>query len=549
MLDDLIPVRMLVQYAYCNRLGYLEWVQGEFESNYYVADGKYQHRNVDKPSGTKKMQEEADTIHASSVTLSDAGMGIICKIDRMETSGNTATPVEYKRGKVPDTPNRWYESNMVQVYAQALLLRANGYRCDKGIIYYAESKERVEINITDEMVQTTLGYVDGMRKMAAGGMIPAPLVDSPKCPGCSLVGICLPDETNMLAERGRKISKESVRRMYPARPDTKPVYVQEQGARVGKSGGSIRITAKDGKATDVRLMDMSELNLYGSVQVTTQTVRELCNLGIPICYHTYGGWFVGMTSGSTSKNVDLRIRQYVAYQQKRESLAIAREIVHAKIRNCITMMRRNHPSRPESVMEELERLAKRVKSAQRHDTLLGLEGLAARGYFSKFAGMIKEDAEGFDFAGRNRRPPKDPVNAMLSFLYAMLTSYAVTTVAKVGFDPYLGFLHRPKYGKPALALDMIEEFRPIVADSVCITLLNTRQVTKSDFVVTSLGVNMNADGRKKVIAAFAARMDSIVTHPLLGYAASYRRVMETQARLLARHLLGEIPAYKGFKTK
>ena len=540
---------MLVQYAYCNRLGYLEWVQGEFESNYYVADGKYQHRNVDKPSGTKKMHEEADTIHASSVTLSDAGMGIICKIDRMETSGNTATPVEYKRGKAPDTPNRWYESNMVQVCAQALLLRANGYRCDKGIIYYAESKERVEINITDEMVQTTLGYVDGMRKMAAGGMIPAPLVDSPKCPGCSLVGICLPDETNMLAERGRKISKESVRRMYPARPDTKPVYVQEQGARVGKSGGSIRITAKDGKATDVRLMDMSELNLYGSVQVTTQTVRELCNLGIPICYHTYGGWFVGMTSGSTSKNVDLRIRQYVVYQQKRESLAIAREIVHAKIRNCITMMRRNHPSRPESVMEELERLAKRVKSAQRHDTLLGLEGLAARGYFSEFAGMIKEEAEGFDFAGRNRRPPKDPVNAMLSFLYAMLTSYAATTVAKVGFDPYLGFLHRPKYGKPALALDMIEEFRPIVADSVCITLLNTRQVTKSDFVVTSLGVNMNADGRKKVIAAFAARMDSIVTHPLLGYAASYRRVMETQARLLARHLLGEIPAYKGFKTK
>lgn len=548
MSNELIPVRMLVQYAYCNRLGYLEWVQGEFETNYYVADGKYRHRNVDKPSGSKKLQEEAETIHASSVMLSDADLGIIGKIDRMETSGDVATPIEYKRGKTPDTPTKWYESNMVQVCAQALLLRANGYRCDRGIIYYVESKERVAIEFTDEMVKTTLECIDGMKKMAAENTIPAPLVDSPKCPGCSLVGICLPDETHMLADPGRGVRKDSIRRMYPARPDTKPVYVQEQGARIGKSGGNMRITSRDGNATDVRLMDVSEVNVYGNVQITTQAVREMCSLGIPTCYHTYGGWFVGMTTGGTSKNADLRICQHATHHKKKESLAIAREIVHAKIRNSITMLRRNHSSKPESTIEELGRLAMRAKKVQRYDSLLGLEGLAARGYFAEFSGMLKEDVD-FDFTGRNRRPPKDPVNAVLSFLYSMLTSHATIAVAKVGFDPYIGYLHRPKYGKPSLALDMIEEFRPIVADSVCITLLNTRQLTKVDFVSTSIGTNMNTDGRKKVIAAFASRMDSVVTHPLLGYAASYRRIMEVQARLLARHLLGEIPAYKGFKTK
>ena len=266
MSENLIPIRMLVQFAYCNRLSYMEWVQGEFESNYYVVDGKYKHRNVDRKSGTKKMQEDSDeTIHASSVTLSDPKLGIIGKIDRMEKTGNVATPIEYKRGKVPDTPNRWYESNMVQVCAQALLLEANGYTSKEGIIYYVDSKERVHVEFTPEMVDITLGCIKGIKEMAKGGVIPPPLVDSPKCPKCSLVGICLPDETHLLADSGQRISRDSVRRMYPARADSRPVYVQEQGARIGKSGETVKITTKDGNVTDVRLMDVSEVNLYGNV--------------------------------------------------------------------------------------------------------------------------------------------------------------------------------------------------------------------------------------------------------------------------------------------
>ena len=275
----------------------------------------------------------------------------------------------------------------------------------------------------------------------------------------------------------------------------------------------------------------------------------MCDRNIPVCYLSYGGWFVGMTAGPAHKNIELRICQHKRYHEKNASLHIAREIVHGKIRNCATMLRRNHKSSPGQALAELEGLAKRAKRVRRYDSLLGLEGLAARAYFANFSGMIRDDDSGFDFTGRNRRPPKDPINAMLSFLYSMLVREAVTTITRVGLDPYLGYLHVPKYGRPALALDMIEEFRPIVADSVCITMANTNQITDADFQKTPFGTNLVAAGRRKVIAAFGNRMDSTVAHPLLGYSASYRRIMETQTRLLSRHLLGEIPSYPAFRTK
>ena len=316
-------------------------------------------------------------------------------------------------------------------------------------------------------------------------------MDSPKCPKCSLVGICLPDETAMLsAERAQGVRRSEIRRMYPMRADSRPVYVQEQGARISKSGETLKVKTVDGRITSIRLIDISEVSVFGNIQITTQAIREMRDRNIPVCYLSYGGWFVGMTAGPAHKNIELRICQHKRYHEKNASLHIAREIVHGKIRNCATMLRRNHKSSPGQALAELEGLAKRAKRVRRYDSLLGLEGLAARAYFANFAGMIRGGGSGFDFTGRNRRPPKDPINAMLSFLYSMLVREAVTTISRVGLDPYLGYLHVPKYGRPALALDMIEEFRPIVADSVCITMVNTNQITDADFQKTPFGTNL-----------------------------------------------------------
>ena len=549
--SNLIPVRMLTQYAYCKRLSYMEWVQGEFEYNADVIDGKYQHRNVDKPSGRKKLEQNSvdEKIHARSVTLSDTELGLVSKMDLLELEGMLATPVEYKRGYTPENLDRAHEDHIVQVCAQGLLLRANGYTCTKGIIYYISSKQRIEINLDDETVKKTLQMIKEMREMAKTDMMPPPLVDSPKCPRCSLVGICLPDETNLLSDKALQINKEQIRRMYPIRNDSIPVYVQEQGTYVSKSGECIHVKTKDKVIKKIRLIDISEIIVFGNVQVTTQAIRELCNRNIPICYMTYGGWFTGMTTGLSHKNVELRINQHKKYGEKSAMMAIAREIVFGKIKNCTTMLRRNHKSPPKDKISQLDEFAERVRTIRQYDTLLGIEGMAARIYFSEFNGMIKSESMDFNFTGRNRRPPRDPVNAILSFLYAMLTRQATTTVNRVGFDPYLGFLHMPKYGKPALALDLIEEFRPIVADSVCITLINNGEITEADVIKTNFGTNLTSNGRRAVITAYERRMDSTITHPLLGYAASYRRIMETQARLLSRHVLGEIPAYPAFRTR
>jgi CRISPR-associated protein Cas1 len=155
----------------------------------------------------------------------------------------------------------------------------------------------------------------------------------------------------------------------------------------------------------------------------------------------------------------------------------------------------------------------------------------------------------FDFNQRNRRPPRDPVNALLSFAYAMLTKDFAVTLFSVGFDPYLGFFHKLRYGRPSLALDLMEEFRPLIADSVVLTLINNGEVRPEDFITTWARVALTQGGRMQVLAAYERRMRQEIIHPVFGYRISYRRVLEVQARLLARYLMGEISQYPSFLTR
>jgi CRISPR-associated protein Cas1 len=214
------------------------------------------------------------------------------------------------------------------------------------------------------------------------------------------------------------------------------------------------------------------------------------------------------------------------------------------------MIRRNHAAPPLAVLWELEQLAKKAEIAERLDTLLGLEGTAARTYFGAFPGMLKGQGRlSFDLEGRNRRPPRDPVNALLSFAYALLTKELTITVTQVGLDPMLGFYHQPRFGRPALALDLMEEFRPLLADSVVLAVLSGGILDTGDFTVRPTGVALRPAGRRKLLAAYERRLDQLVTHPVFGYRISYRRVLEVQARLVGRLLLGEIATYPTFRTR
>ena len=548
---ELVPARMLNEFAYCPRLCYLEWVQGEFAHSEDTLDGRFQHRRVDRPSGNLDEADSEDDamIHARSVLLSDEALGAIARIDLVEAQGKHATPVDYKRGTVPNVPEGAYEPERVQLCMQGLLLRAHGYECNEGIIYFVASKRRVSIPFDDELVSRTLELMDSARSMSALDEIPPPLEDSPKCPRCSLVGICLPDEVSFLKGSSYIIKPDDVRRLMPARDDALPMYVQAQGAMVGKSGDNLTVKIKGAVVSKTRMLDVSSVSIFGNAQVTAQATRELLDRGIPVCHFTYGGWLKGVTWGMGHKNVDLRMRQFAAAGDKIRSVPIARDLVIAKIRNSRVMLRRNHPDPPEHALKEMMRLARNARNADSLQTLLGIEGAAASVYFANFGDMLRSDRTPFDFKTRNRRPPRDPLNAVLSFLYSMLIKQALVSAIAVGFDPYLGFYHQPKYGKPALALDLAEEFRPIVADSAALTLFNNSELDEADFIRRSGAVALTQDGRKAVIRAFERRLDTLITHPLFGYSISYRRIMEVQARLLGRHVLGELPKYPAFTTR
>ena len=293
----------------------------------------------------------------------------------------------------------------------------------------------------------------------------------------------------------------------------------------------------------------------GNVYLTTPTLHALMEREIPVSWSSYGGWFKGYTAGVGHKNVELRTAQYRGSFDEQICLRLAKGWVAAKIRNQRTLLRRNWrgEDKPSQALETLERSIKGVARTRNQPELLGVEGNAAAAYFGAFDGMLKKaDAEGevaFDFAKRNRRPPADPVNALLSFAYSMLTRAWTITLSTVGFDPYRGFYHQPRYGRPALALDMMEPFRPLIADSAVLQAINNGEVRPTDFISAGGSVNLNADGRKRFIAAFERRLSHEVTHPLFGYRVSYRRLLEIQARLLGRSLLGEIPENPNFTTR
>lgn len=551
----LVPARMVNEYSYCPRLFYLEWVDAQFAESADVVEGRYRHRVVDVPAGSAPLPEDGELRVARSLRLSSHALGLVAVVDIVEGEGagddREVHPVDVKRGRPAPVPERAWEPERVQLCVQGLLLREAGYRCRSGYLSFAETRERVEVELDDALVERTLALVAELRYTASRPEAPPPLVASPKCPRCSLVGICLPDEVNALTDQGGEDGGAPVRYLLPSDTAARPLYVTEQGARVGFRSGRVLVEADRSELASVRAIDVSQLCLYGNVQVSSQAVRELLRREVPVCWFSYGGWFSGIAEGLPSKHVELRRRQVARGHSG--ALEVARWIVAGKIRNCRTLLRRNAKRDVQAVLGSLKRLGGQAGEQSSVGSLLGVEGAAARLYFEALPEMLREERSlpggPFHFDGRSRRPPLDPVNCLLSYVYALLVKDLTVTTLAVGFDPYLGFYHRPRFGRPALALDLAEELRPLVGDSVVVNLVNNGEIKPSHFVVRAGGVALTPEGRKAVLAAYERRLATEVRHPVFGYKVSYRRVMEVQARLLGAYLLGEVPEYVAFVTR
>ena len=363
-------------------------------------------------------------------------------------------PVDFKKGKRPHVATGAYEPERVQVCVQAMILEDNGYKVEQGALWYVASREKVRVDLDEDLRALTLDAIRGLRAAAETRQRPPPLENSPKCPRCSLAGICLPDETNLF------------KKGYPPRPlnpsddPALPLYVQTPGARLRKEGERLVVETKR-DTVKVPMISVSQVGIFGPVSVTTPALHALMRDEIPVSWFSTGGWFLGHTVGTGNGNVAVREAQYRAAFSERRSLGFARSVVAAKIKNSRTMLRRNWRSErglegKENAMARLKRLALRALHAKDVQRLLGFEGEAAAIYFGHFENMLATSAtdglRAFSFTTRNRRPPTDPVNAMLSLSYALLVRLFSNTISSTGLDPYLGLYHRPRHNRPALAL-------------------------------------------------------------------------------------------------
>jgi CRISPR-associated protein Cas1 len=277
--------------------------------------------------------------------------------------------------------------------------------------------------------------------------------------------------------------------------------------------------------------------------------------GVGLAFLTENGRFLARVQGPISGNVLLRRRQYKSTDNPEAARAIAQSVVIAKVANCRTVLlraSREKPDTPASV--ELDRAALRLSAlgsdlprAATVDSLRGHEGDAARVYFGVFQNLIGNDALEFAFNGRSRRPPLDNMNALLSFVYTLLTSDMTGAIEGVGLDPSVGFLHRDRPGRHSLALDLVEELRPVIADRVALTLVNRRQISASGFQKTETGgVVMDEETRKIVLVAYQKRKQEEIVHPFLDERVPFGLVPHLQATLLARYLRGDLDGYPSF---
>ena len=336
------------------------------------------------------------------------------------------------------------------------------------------------------------------------------------------------------------------------------LYVTTQGAYLARDGETVVVRVEQETRLRVPIHTLSSIVCFGQVSCSPFLMGLCAESGVALAFLTENGRFLARVHGSVSGNVLLRREQYRWADKEERSAAVARSVVMSKIANCRTVVLRALREKPEgdgakemeTAARRLGRLLETVAGPAGLDEIRGHEGDAARVYFGVFDHFVTASEEDFFFRGRNRRPPLDNMNALLSFVYTLLTHDVTAALEAVGLDPAVGFLHRDRPGRPSLALDLVEELRPVIADRLALSLVNRRQVQGSGFRRTeSGGVVMDDETRKEVLVAYQKRKQEEIQHPFLGEKVAFGLVPYLQATLLARFIRGDLDGYPSFLWK
>lgn len=336
------------------------------------------------------------------------------------------------------------------------------------------------------------------------------------------------------------------------------LFVTTQRTRLRLERETIRIETPEVEDRRIPFHHLAGIVLFGNVSVSPFLIHRCADDGRPITFLTETGRFKARLEGPMSGNVLLRRSQHRASETAEFVLGLARRFVAGKLQNQRAVLLRaareaeddGSRGQLQTGADALARTLGTLPSAADLDAARGAEGYAARAYFSAFPALVRRNREAFPFGGRERRPPRDPVNALLSFLYALLAGDCRSAVESVGLDPQIGFLHALRPGRPALALDLMEEFRPLLADRVAVTLINRQELRPTDFESRPGGaVILTESGRRTVIAAYQTRKREAIAHPALAAAVPLGLVIHVQARLLARHVRGDLERYDPFTPR
>ena len=545
----LIPAHLINASSYCRRLAYLQFVHKEFEDTSDTIEGRRVHKRVDSIQGSlpqpEELKDSIQKLKIRSLTLSSDKLDLIAKMDLVETKGAYVIPIEYKKG-MQKTNNSFFLPEEIQACTQALILRDNNYLCKEAFIYYAKSEKRVSVQITKQLIEKTIDTINQFKKDIQSSIAPEPIKNRSKCPRCSLVKVCLPEEWYHL-----KKEEQTIRPLSIKRESKLPIYIQSYKGKIFKKGYRLFMEYDDNKKS-VPFQDISELVIMGNINITTVCLMELMRREIPISWHSYSGWFVGFSQGVGHKNAKLRQEQHKKSLDNSFCLNFAKDLIRAKILNCRTLLRRNWKERekPEFSLMQLKKYADLALKAKNFEELLGIEGYCAKEYFKSFNHLIKSNSSYiFHFEKRNKRPPKDSVNLLLSFSYAMLTRLWTHSLASAGFDPFCGFYHKSSYGRPALALDMMEPFRPLICDSSVLSAINNGELSAEGFKMSGGRVDWTEKNKKAFIAVFERRLSQEITHPIFKYKLTYKQLLKIQARLFVRYIYGELDKFPHIITR
>jgi len=542
--QPLLSIASLHALIYCERLFYLEEVERIRVADAAVFAGRRLHVELAKDDEDGSWEK---------VTLESEAIGICGTVDVLRKRDGKLVPYEHKRGRSAGKRGAYeaWITDRVQVAAYTMLIEeAFGQRIDEARVRYHATKTTVRVAV-DEALRVQVRAAVARARSLRETIDRPPVTDNDRlCKSCSLAPVCLPEEARLAADADfRPI------RLLPKHAERQTLHVIESRARVGRSAQELVVSMPDEPDKKFPSGEVGSVVLHGFAQITSQALRLCADDDIGVHWMTLGGGLVGSLAPSAS-SAQRHLRQMSALSDTQFAFDLAKRLVRSKASSQLRFLLRAtrdaaRSERVDHIVRDLRHRMRLIASTDNAASLLGVEGSAAREYFSAMPELVGPEIDKrLRFDGRSRRPPADRFNALLSFGYGMLYRQVVAAIIAVGLHAGIGFYHRPRSSAQPLALDLMEMFRVPIVDMALLGAINRRTFDPdADFATAPGRVLLNDSGRKKMIETIERRLQDEWRHDVVGYSLSYGRIIELEVRLLEKEWLGEGGLFARFRIR